>query len=107
MIEKINKLLAEKEILLNELKEWVKDKSIPLEERWNAFITVGELIKPDGYYWDFKSLNEDDFHADQDKYKIFNVNRVIEYFEDATEEEINNFKEEALGVFKYSWEFDW
>ena len=38
MKEKIEEFLKQKEILKNELKEWVKDKSIPLKERWHLFI---------------------------------------------------------------------
>lgn len=112
MIEKVQQFLKEKENLKKELREWVKDTSIPLEVRWKAFVDSQLGIQKD-YYWNFKSFerDRDDFHADRDKYRVFNVEDVIDYYErqedSSTDEEINEFKEEALENFIYSWEFDW
>ena len=38
MTEKIEEFLKQNEIVKNELKEWVKDTSVHIKERWNLFI---------------------------------------------------------------------
>lgn len=108
MEKEIQDFLVEKKRLTEKLKVWVKDKSIPLETRWDTFVDSG-LGRQDGYYYNFKSLDEDDFHSGRNKYQMLDVTDVIRHFDnpETTEEEINAFKEEALNDFIFSWEFDW
>ena len=104
--EKINLLNQQREILKREVKEYVQDKSNSLEDRWNLFISSG-LGSQDGYYYNFKSLDQEDFHSDLERHLVLDVTDVIEHFHDSPDEDISNFKEEAMKDFIFSWELDW
>jgi coenzyme F420-reducing hydrogenase alpha subunit len=114
MKEKIEKFLQEKKTLIEELKKWVVNKSIPLEERWELFIK-SELGDHETSYWDFNTFDNEKFHDGEyrQKYQTLIPEDVINWATskfnkiNATEEQINNFKEEVLKNFIKSWEFDW
>jgi len=112
MKEKIEQFFLLKKELEIELVEWVKDKSIPLEERWDVFIKSKLGNHSGGLYWNFESLDEELFHSEHGKYETLNVEDVISWFarnnkNKYTETDFNNFKEEALAEFIYSWDLDW
>jgi predicted house-cleaning noncanonical NTP pyrophosphatase (MazG superfamily) len=104
--EKINLLNQQREILKEEVKEYVQDKSNSLEDRWKLFVS-SRLGDHDEYNYHFTSLDDDDFHSDLERHLVLDVEDVIEHFHDSPEEDINNFKEEAMKDFIFSWELDW
>jgi hypothetical protein len=81
MKEKIEQFLKEKESLIKEFKKWVKDKNIPLEERWDLFVKSGLGVhdnyyhKPKGIDWDKYTLY-DDFYID--RYATISCDRMLE-----------------------------
>src|SRR5688572_26642391 len=101
MKDKIKKFLDEKKEIIKELKKYVKDKSISLNDRWDLFI-ISELGDHDGYYFEPKGIDwnkhtlYDDFHTD--KYGTLNCKEMLEIaieneiFEEGSQEEID-FKE--------------
>jgi len=115
MKEKIEIFNEEKKSLKKEVKGYVKDKKIPLEERWNVFI-LSELGDHSSYYEEPKGINwnkytlYDDFHTD--KYAVLKVDDMLEtaiendIIKQGSKEEID-FKEYFLSKFIYSFENDW
>ena len=96
MKEKIKKFVKERNALVAELKKWVVDKSISLEERWNTFIESdlgdcedGEF---DGIDWNQHTFY-DDFNMDRGA-----VSRVEDLLETALDDEL--FEEGGEEAFK-------
>lgn len=120
MKDKIEEFLKTKEQLTEELKIWVKDKSIPLEERWEVFIK-SELGEQSDFYEDFVHIESDEYNPDGhfhiDRHELITVQEILERAQEAnyyskeimldTEEKIIEFKEEVLSKFIYSFENDW
>ncbi len=107
MKAKIVKFLVEKDKLTQELKEWVKDKSISLDERWEVFIE-SDLGTHKCSYEDFAHFNSDMYCDDTRRGATIYLSDVEDtYFENNTLEEINEFKEDVLNSFIKSFEFDW
>lgn len=117
MIHEINKLLNDKAKVTKELREYVKDKNIPLDQRWDLFIysELGThhkyIIHPDG-------LDEDKYFdtIDFDRGTIIIVEDFLENIkildvEDPEEDKILEdevvFKEWCLDKFIKSFTFDW
>lgn len=98
----------QKEKLTNELKKLVKDRSIPLEDRWNEFI-CSEFGEKNYCLLDLECYNLDDFYANCERYAIYDVEDVIDYIidneEELSDEELNilltEVKEEILDKFIY------
>lgn len=63
-IEEFNKL---KESLMEEMKIWCIDKSIPLEERWDLFMMASDFIDT----CQDKLDSEDNFECDLDEVKEY------------------------------------
>jgi len=115
MITKIEQFLDEKAKLTKELQEWVVDKVIPLEERWNLFIKSGL----GGHTWVYVDFDTDigrDYCDDlEQKYETHKVTDVLSWAEDQedhekpryTENQIIDFKESVLIKFIKSFDFDW
>ena len=78
MKEKIENFLELKSKITEELKEFVKDKSIPLEDRWSLFIESG-LSSHKNCIQDFKTFNIEDYHCNSDRYETIEVTSIIEY----------------------------
>ncbi len=111
MKEKIENYLTNKEKLKTDLKEWVKDKSIPLDERFEVFIksNLGDHrrfsesfnCKLGNVYLDYL----------EQRYETQKVDEIIdfynEYKEKFTETDLITFKENVLEKFVKSFEFDW
>lgn len=118
MKEKIEQFLKEKEILTEELKEWVKDKSIPLEERWEVFVKseLGERIS---YYEQFEGVESDGYYDNYyiEKYQTVTTGQLFEIAskptytnkepELNTQEQKDSFREDVLDKFIKSFENDW
>ena len=112
MEEKIKKFKELQDSLKGELRLWVVDKSIPLEERWKVFI--------DSKLGDYKSfierfncvVGEEYIDTLETKYSTEDVEQILEWAEDEDEnsytpEDIIEFKENVLKKFIYSFQFDW
>jgi hypothetical protein len=106
MKEKIEKFLKLKKDLTSELKKWVKDKSIPLEERWDVFVD-SELWENDCYIIHSDVLDLDRCYSNMDRHETINVEWILEYFSDEPKEKLDKFKEEILENFIYSFTYDW
>jgi hypothetical protein len=116
MIHEINKHLAERAKLKKELKEWVKNKDIPLETRWDIFI-MSELGDHKIYIERFNcNIGNDYIENLESRYTTEYVESILDWVEEQvtddetpvyTEEDIIKFKENVLEKFIYSFEFDW
>lgn len=104
--------LAKKEIK-RAVKDYVQDKTIPLEKRWEVFITSelgnheGIYHNPDGINWNKNTLC-DDFYMS--RYEIITAVSFVEVAQDNSEEkgyDINAVKEYFLNEFLWSFENDW
>ena len=114
------------------LKEYVKNKRIPLEERWILFLS-SKLGVTNDYYVVFNTLNED-FYNDTgiNRYENITVEWLLDLLIDHSIEEseitrffinkldskkltketylnasLDLFKEEVLEKFIYSFNYDW
>jgi hypothetical protein len=113
ILEVIQRFKERRDKTKNLVKEFCQDKSIPLEERWEVFITSG-LGDHDSWYhdadgidWDRYTLH-DNFYCD--RHEVMKVDRMLtlakqgNMFEENGEEA---FKEYFLDKFVYSFENDW
>ena len=110
MKEKIEQLDKLKQQLTSELREWVKDKSIPLDERWDVFFASG-LGVHSGSLENFVNLTDDDLAnvRDFNRYEIVDLDYVREYGSITLEsdEAYDEFREDVLSKFIKSFEWDW
>jgi hypothetical protein len=115
MREKIENFLKEKSELRNELKQFVQDKSKPLNERWEIFVQ-SELGEKKSYFETFDhKIGEKYVDLLEDKYSTHTVKNILDTIDDLNEEEnwnftdedINSFKEKVLEKFIWSFKFDW
>jgi len=114
MKEKIQAALDVLSSCKAEFKEWVKDKSIPLDERWKLFID-SKLGDRKGYYQSFKNFNSNDYYDKfyWDRHMTIEVDDMyergcednFEYF--GSPEKANEFREDVLNKFIYSFNNDW
>jgi hypothetical protein len=114
--ELISQHKKERELLIEKLKDYCKDRTIPLEERWELFIEsdLGEIDnyyhEPDGINWNKYTLY-DDFNCD--KYATIDVKgmlktckKVLVDDENFTFDEVV-FKEYFLNKFLKGFINDW
>lgn len=110
MRDKIKQLKKDKEKLTLELKEWVKDKSIPLDERWEVFF-ASDLGKHSSWIEDFVNLDSDDVasHRDMDRSETVDLQDIRAYGISSIEsdEDYDAFREDVLTKFIKSFEWDW
>lgn len=115
------------ETLQSEVWTMLKDKSIPLNERWKVFVEAsgGVINKVNSYYMDFQSMTKagfggswyDDFYLD--RHQTMELTSLVECLEDRnnlnsdskrfkmTEEQIEELKEEILQSGYTGFVFDW
>lgn len=96
------------------IKEYCRDTSYPLQDRWNTFLEFSEFADRDSYIKDFnttvgKWYND---YMEIDRHRIVHVDDVIEsycdyfnIFEDNPK--IIQYKEAVLKAFIIEYEFDW
>lgn len=106
MRKEIENFLVERKILKEQLRIWVKDKTIPLEERWEVFF-LSELGDARNYYKDFKHFQSREYC--EYKHETIDMQYVLDWLEEKplTPEEIIEFKEDVLEQFIKSFEYDW
>lgn len=108
-IELFNKA---KENIKSDLKNFVVDKSYPLNERWDLFIE-SDLGEHTNYYAEFEGINSDRYYDDFyiEKYETVQVKyllkRGIEKQILDSDYKINMFKEDVLTQFIKSFEYSW
>ena len=115
MKDELESFLDLKESVASNLKEWVKDKSIPLEERWELFIKSG-LGVYDSFYHNFPGIDWNKKTLYDDFYMEKHTTRDVIYFLDIIEgdddiewdnEKDIAFKEYFLEKFIVGFENDW
>ena len=116
MKDKIENILKDIEALKLQFKEWCKDKTVPLDERWEVFIKsdLGDIDdfyrNPPGINWNKKTLF-DDFYTDKRSTLSANdmLNIIIDEPEkfDWDEEKEIEFKESFLQDFCKGFINDW
>lgn len=118
MKEKINELILLQAQYKGELREWVKDKSIPLEERWSTFIK-SKLGEHRTSYEEFEWIDSDNYYDDYhiERHETVYIDKLYEQgitpryrtnqAELNTEEKQQEFKEDVLNKFIYSFKMDW
>lgn len=111
MKEKIDNFFKIRQELIKELKDWVKDKSIPLEERWDVFIKSKLYDKSVwSHDWGYRDLI-DDYKEETfaERYEIIAAKDIVDLFlEDGKYLDIiDDFKEAVLKSFIGEFRFDW
>lgn len=107
--EKVEEFLDLQNDLRIELKEYVKDKSISLDERWELFITC-ELGDREPYCESFESFDYDNFYATYEYEEITSEDIIYRLSKDSEQylyTTLDDVKEEILDKFLYSFKFDW
>ena len=106
-IEELEKLKLK---ITTNLKEWVKDRSISLDERWNLFFK-SNLGDHKNWIEDFKNLDSDDLvkSRDYNRHETVYLEDLKEYGVESIEsdENYNEFREDVLSKFIKSFEWDW
>ena len=111
----IERFKAKQQILQDEIKEYVQNKLLPLSDRWEIFCLAGneDLIPTSGWIVYYNSVEIEQYLADRERYSNIYLGYVVEFFEERVEEnkmkqeELENFKEEILETFIWSFELDW
>ncbi len=110
MKEKIQQLKDLKQELTLELKEWVKDKTIPLDERWDLFFQ-SDLGDHRTWIEDFKNLDSDNIAKNRDvnRHETIYLDTIEEWYIKSIEdsEKYDEFREDVLSKFIQSFEWDW
>ncbi|MCP4437544.1 MAG: hypothetical protein GY810_01210 [Aureispira sp.] len=92
------------------LKIWVVNKEIPLDERWEVFIE-SELGEARPFIVRFDSLGEGfvcyDGKIHIERYDVIDVSEIVEGLMDNDPSLIEAFKEEVLEKFVRTFKYDW
>lgn len=111
-------------LIREDVLDCIRDKTIPLEQRWRVYTSLGEILTLGYYVPDFKTLPDNFSWYDElvDSCQMINNVDVISFFEayaeettdDAddrslilSEEQMNELKEEMLQSGHRRWIFDW
>ncbi len=113
LIEKKNDLKAAASVLKERFETWLKDKSIPVDERWDLWLRAPSEIKNHSSFIEhFKFRGEeiswyDDFY--EQKGATVMLENVIESIAEDEEEiePINNLKDQILERNLESFIYDW
>lgn len=117
MKEKIKEFNKQKDTLYAEVKEYVQNTDLPLDDRWDVFVWSGFGDCSDWVVNGFKPLDDhfgrevcwyDDFHID--KYQTLEMKDLVEFMEEregSYPELIDALKEEILAKFLFSFVNDW
>lgn len=113
MKEKIEDALKVLKECKEEFKQWVKDQSVPLDERWNLFIQ-SKLGDHRHYYERFANFPSDGYYDDffWDRHMTITVDNMYEAGLDRegyldTQDKADEFREDVLRQFIYSFNIDW
>lgn len=113
MKEKVENYLNLQNEIRIELKEYVKDKSIPLDERWELFIMC-ELGNNEPYIEHFNSFNDDELFAELElsRNEVVTSESIIDLLDTNIYGEylyttLDDVKEEILDKFITSFKLDW
>ena len=110
MKEQIEELEKLKLKITANLKEYVKDKSIPLDERWNLFFE-SNLGSHSNYIENFVNLDSNDLanSRDYNRHETVDLQDLREYGVESIEsdKEYDEFREDVLNKFIQSFEWDW
>ena len=111
--EKLKALKDTQAEIKEELKIWVKDRSISLDERWSVFLN-SEMGESDPYYKSFESFAvPDDFRYIPERYRNITVESIYEELLEKEEEEqldssrSDAFREEVLEMFLDRFVWNW
>lgn len=117
MKQRLEDFINQQKEIIAELKLFVKDKSVPLDNRWDSFTLAGRLgliFNHDyiahftgevGAWVDDELLDGNHFQ----RHETISCETCLEYAvdENKPEEFIENLKEQWIDKFIYSFEFDW
>ena len=125
MRQTVDEMLHHQAQITANLKLWVVDKDIPLDERWDVFIKSG-LGTKDSWITRFDSLGQDYFMYDGEyhceRYQTIHMDNVWERMTDDTRlyltefsdtlkpevaAKLDPFREEVLEKFIQSFYYDW
>lgn len=125
LASEIQKLKETKAEVANNFAEYIKDKEIPLETRWTAFIENGDILPVELYgdgYLDWLSDNMtmyDDFYVDRGQTYLYSDmwERLTEILYDGaknmiaenniTQETVDEWREKVLASGYGGFEYDW
>lgn len=114
LTDEINHLIEKKKELQNDLKIYVQDKSLPLSDRWEIFCLAGNkgLLPHDGWIRYFTSIDLESYIQDYQRHETVSLQWMVEFLEDENKNDnrnhpIEEFKEEILDKFIWSFELDW
>jgi hypothetical protein len=110
MRNEILEFLKTKETIIPRFKEWLKDTSVPLDERWDTFIEsdLGDTdeceSEPPCLDGNNKTLY-DDFYCDRGQ--TMTAKSYVDICEDKSFGDIVEIKEHFLSNFMKSFDNDW
>lgn len=110
MRDKIKEFNSSKELLKQELKKYVTNREISLDERWNLFFE-SDLGDHSTSIEDFLNLDSDDIASVRDfnRHEIVDLESIIEWEIESIKDEdcYDKFREDVLRKFIKSYEWDW
>lgn len=105
-------LLEQIDFHKQKIQEYLADKSIPLEKRWENYLLLPEQFSEDSWFTGFSEYDSpyDDFYMDRGttkmgKHLVENVGPA--YKEDYNPDKVDRLKEEILQSGHTSFCFDW
>lgn len=107
--QKVKELEQYKRVLADELRLFVVDRSIPLQERWEIF-KHSDLGEHSTYTADFVNFESDDWCDAFDRHVTIDLLSVQQnnwYYVFENEDAYNEFREDVLRCFMKSFENDW
>lgn len=121
MNKELKEFLKVKKEFEAKARKWLKNKKVPLEERWDFFIE-SELGDHESSIVEFKNLDNDVITGDNyNRYETIEISDLIDIVEDAKRNDpedeyydetmaktnLDKLKEEILSRFIKSFQFDW
>jgi len=92
------------------LRDFVKNKSVPLCVRWDLFVR-SELGDHVSFVVHWKSIDDDWFTMDGpyyvSRYETIETVYIVGWLEENHPDLVDAFKEEVLEMFLKSYEYDW
>lgn len=101
--------------LTQKVKKFVRDKNIPLDDRWDIFV-FSQLGESDNYIVRLNSYDMDDYLEYKQRHETIDLTDFVEEYlyerlddddEEINSEIVNAVKEEILDLFIKEFKFDW
>ncbi len=97
--DRVNLLNNEIDFLKPAFEAYIKDKSIPLEERWNVFKTANNGLSYHKPFWvDFPGDDGDMSWGEDFSFERYETVNLVEFLDETIPEMIKDFEEEGKDI---------